>query len=240
MRWLIMDEIEAAGCNMIADIDSTTQQSAGKLFKYGGDDATPRVFGGLNVLLMGDFWQLPPTGQIAVMSNPFSQKVLESARANSVMSMFWRSDSKYSLQHWNDARHRVMHLQVNKRSGGDAWFSKLLDDCRLGRMTLDDYNFLHGFPTEEPACEQCKVVYQSRIQTHAAITNRDWADVWGAIKEQECDYCKRERARRRRVLGCEEVGGLSTEEAQALLSDERFWDGLFITECNKPVTLYAL
>jgi hypothetical protein len=240
MRVLVVDEIEAAACDMIADIDSTTQRSAGKLFKYGRHDTTPRAFGGLNVLLLGDFWQLPPMG-IAVMSNPFGQKVLESAHANSAMSMFWLAAGTHSLQKWTKTGQRVMHLQVNKRSGRDVWFSQLLDTCRLGSMTMDDYNFLHGFPTKEPpACTACAGAYKHKMGVAIASKDVDWEQAWHEIKAAECKDCQHERARRRRVVGCEDVGGLSVEEARAILDNDRFTDGLFITECNKPVCLYSL
>ena len=48
----------------------------------------PRPFGGVNVFFLGDFWQLRPTGQLAIMSNPYGTKVLDSAKANTIMSMF--------------------------------------------------------------------------------------------------------------------------------------------------------
>ena len=41
----------------------------------------PRCFGGVHVFFLGDFWQLNPTGQIAIMSNPYGEKALSSAKA---------------------------------------------------------------------------------------------------------------------------------------------------------------
>ena len=56
----------------------------------------------------------------------------------------------------------------------------------------------------------------------------------------ECDECRQERARRRRVMDCEQYGGMTTAEAQATLQSLRFADSMFITEYNKPVCLYAM
>ena len=58
----------------------------------------------------------------------------------------------WSLQRWSEAcgpsaEGRVMDLQVNHRSGGDAWFSDLLDSCCEGNMDDEDWRFLHGLPT---------------------------------------------------------------------------------------------
>ena len=87
-------------------------------------------------------------GQISIMSNPHGPKVLESAMANAIMSMFWRSDQRNSLQAWEGTEARVLQLRVNKRSGEDIWFSSVLDQCRAGNLSNDNFCFLHGFPIE--------------------------------------------------------------------------------------------
>ena len=97
----------------------------------------PRPFGGVNVISLGDFWQLRPTGQIAIMSNPFGQKVLESGKANFIMSMFWGHGDATTLQKWTNGQ-RLMHLDRNERSGADTWFSNFLNACREGRLSEDD------------------------------------------------------------------------------------------------------
>ena len=43
-----------------------------------------------------------------------------------------------------------------------------------------------------------------------------------------------------RVLGVHNLGGMTLEDAQHILRSERFLDSIFITECNKPVCLYAM
>ena len=35
-----------------------------------------RIFGGCNVLYVGDFWQLDPVGNVALMKNPFRGKAV--------------------------------------------------------------------------------------------------------------------------------------------------------------------
>jgi len=139
------------------------------------DSGLPRVFGGLNVLCLGDFWQLPPTGQISIMSNPYSNHVLECAKHHSVMSMFWLGGHREALQTWQHNGKRVLHLIENMRSGKDAWFSRLLDSCREGSMSANDYNFLHGFPTVcrvDADCENEKCLGLKSIkQRHAK-----WSD----------------------------------------------------------------
>ena len=157
LRYLFIDEVEASGVNLISQVEDATRRNAGGLFKVNfmsNGDQEPRVFGGLNIFLLGDFWQLPPTGQIAIMSNPYSGKVLECAQANFVMSMFWMKNHWAALQPWKD-NERALHLNENKRSGKDTWYSQLPDDCREGKMTENDYNLLHGFPTMSRTRASC-------------------------------------------------------------------------------------
>ena len=146
-RFLFIDEIEATGADTIGSLEHNVvgHMSSKNEFKY-KPDKDWRPFGGMNVCFLGDFWQLNPTGQIALMSDVTSEKVRENATAQYIMNMFWDSGFKDSLQEWH-AQERVLHLATNIRSGADAWFSKFLDACRKGELDEDDYNFLHGLPT---------------------------------------------------------------------------------------------
>ena len=84
-----------------------------------------RAYGGVNVLKFGDFWQLPPTGSIAIMQDP--RRASESAGATSILNMYWghANDEADMMQEWTAESGRVLHLAENKRSGGDAWPLKL-------------------------------------------------------------------------------------------------------------------
>ena len=60
-RWLIIDEISMVSAKLLADVDLKLRDvirriGTEKLDDAGGD----RPFGGLNVLCVGDFWQLDP------------------------------------------------------------------------------------------------------------------------------------------------------------------------------------
>ena len=135
--------------------------------------------------MLGDFWQLPPAGQLAIMSNPYSNSVLQCAQANSIMAMFWLGGHREALQTW-EHQERVLHLTVNKRSGKDAWFSELLDVCREGKLDCEtDFNFLHGFPTmvrarlncTDPRCDNFETEMTNRIKD----TTKSWTQHWHLV-----------------------------------------------------------
>ena len=139
----IPDEVEATGTEVTGQLEHNVSFQVSAKSPFKDKDTRPRPFGGVNMCFLGDFWQLRPTGQIALMSNPCAAKVQENARAQAIMGMFWYSDLSFSLQRW-DGDERLLHLNTNERSGADLWYSNVLDSCCTGSMTEDDYNLLHG------------------------------------------------------------------------------------------------
>lgn len=61
-RWLIIDEISMVSAELLARLELRCRELVRDLAqgKYAQDAATARPFGGLNVILSGDMWQLPP------------------------------------------------------------------------------------------------------------------------------------------------------------------------------------
>ena len=255
-RFLFIDEIEATGADTIGKLEYNVvfNMSSKNKFKYKPDKNT-RPFGGINVCFLGDFWQLNPTGQIALMSDVTSGKVRENAAAQYIMNMFWDSGFTDSLQEWS-AQARVLHLSTNIRSGADVWFSEFLDACREGKLDEDDYNFLHGFPTtkriqywyhrrNEPTWvheEWCKrqgnsvAFYWRPGDTQPGVQENPLLEADLLVKDKnflECADCFRERKRRARVLQVCDF----PHDAQQELSASAFADSVYITPYNKVVLL---
>ena len=173
------------------------------------------------------------------MSNPYGEKALASAKANFIMGMFWRCADEASLLPWKDGK-RMLHLNRNERSGADQWFSRCLNACRQGNLNENDYNFLHGYPTEA----KIDFWYAHR---HNAEWNHDdqrcryekydilrcW-DKWdGSVKE--CEHCWRERKRRARVLHFDSHAA----QARERLAEPHFAESVLITQYNIAVFYFA-
>ena len=87
--------------------------------------------------------------------------------------------------------------------------------------------------------ETC-VDFQRNITYEWSKSKQSWQNFWSANHHRfECQQCQEERRRRKRVIGCQEYGGLSTDEATKLLESKTFTSSVYITEYNQPVCLYA-
>jgi len=124
LRFVFVDEIEATGADILGELDNHVRHHMSNQSRFKFDwitdemgrhlkAAASRSFGGANVIFLGDFWQLSPTGQIAIMSDPYALKVQGSAKANDIMRMFWRPKHESSLRAWPDGK-RVLHLTRNE------------------------------------------------------------------------------------------------------------------------------
>ena len=132
------------GAEIIGIMEQNTSDAARrKLYKFRGDKQEPlhqRCFGGLNLCLFGDLWQLPPVLQVSVSSNPFRLKGNTSHQARKTMDFFWGQDAL------TGSTQPPFEFAICKRIK-DAWYSKVVDECRAGDLSDDTYNFLHGYPT---------------------------------------------------------------------------------------------
>ena len=106
-------------------------------------DGESRVFGGVNVLFFGDWWQLRPVGGTALFSNPAYASTGGTRRG---MSFFWGAG--------HDSIHQTWELTEPMRCE-DVWYNSFLTACRDGNLTSELYNLFHGFPTLTPARSTC-------------------------------------------------------------------------------------
>ena len=74
MRWLFIDECSTLALSLIAMLDSFLRDKACVRHPYAFRNLVrrmdPRPFGGINIVLGGDLWQLPPVQDIPIYANP--------------------------------------------------------------------------------------------------------------------------------------------------------------------------
>ena len=95
----------------------------------------------MNIILAGDFWQLPPVRTNAIFSNPF-KKGCYSAEEQRILHMFWHPEEKDSIQE--------TYMLTKPMRTKDKWLQTTLDASREGRESWEMYCFTHGFPTRNP------------------------------------------------------------------------------------------
>ena len=245
LRVLLIDEIEAVGVDILGQV----QEKMAELVPTGR--ALPglqtvnhkvregkRAFGGVNVLFFGDFWQLDPTGSKSFMSNPL--QTTGDPRAEWMLAMMWRApsddktmdmdeplykESHHHLQCWQ-GKSRVLELTTNIRSGEDQWFAEVLDQCRRGNLSIDNYNFLHGLPTRAP------ITFWYALKDSPGDPHAQQP----CSVEHRCHACLEEIIRRNRLLDMEKHG----DEAAHKLAEARFKSCVLITPFNKAVFQFAI
>ena len=122
-RFLFIDEMSMVGLKLLYAIDARLRQ----IFPHNSDEP----FGGLTVVLFGDFGQLPP-----VMDTPLYASVTD--------------PSKATLQHasrlYRNCFRRVFELTQQMRQQGltenDVLFQTALTNLRIGRVQVEDWAFL--------------------------------------------------------------------------------------------------
>ena len=98
LRFMIIDECECLGAATSSDLEQSVFNGISRQNTYKLHTAesikkhiTYRSFSGVNTFWVGGFYQLPPVGGTAVMSNPRSQSALENARVQALLNRFWLS-----------------------------------------------------------------------------------------------------------------------------------------------------
>ena len=138
----------------LAEIDMRLRSAAQAIGTHKKDAAAQdRPFGGLNVILAGDFWQLPPPerGSLSLATIPrdlYGGTQQRSALPTSDygLSLMWSFDPQESVQ-------GMTELWRPERCK-DTWYNEVLEQCRLGNLTTDNYHVQHGGPTSVPGSWQ--------------------------------------------------------------------------------------
>ena len=99
-----------------------------------------RTCAGINVLYVGDFLQLPPPGSGTCLStipdDVFMRLHPHKADTTKCLNLMW-----------NDVELFELTDQIRCQ---DTWWNDVLQEFRVGSLTIDTHAFLHGEPTSVP------------------------------------------------------------------------------------------
>ena len=136
MRWILIDEISMVSAELLSELQHLVQQAVRTPGTYKlRPDKSKRVFGGINTLLFGDWWQLRPVRATALFDHPSKAK---NDLAYEGLLLLW-GQNKDSVQ-------RVWELTEQKRCP-DEFYTAFLTECRNGALQRENYLFIHGQPT---------------------------------------------------------------------------------------------
>lgn len=125
VSYLIVDEISMVGASFLAQISSRI-----KIAK--GDDplSDGKLFGGVNVICLGDFCQLKPVNQQALFSS-----TLGSNPSFAQVSSNHGLDSMAGIYIWRQFR-TVVQLRKNQRQKDDPTYAQFLSNMRLKAWSI--------------------------------------------------------------------------------------------------------
>ncbi|CAK0873882.1 unnamed protein product [Prorocentrum cordatum] len=234
MRWLIIDEVENVSVELLDAVHRQVKDSTrDKGNPWAVDARVPKqfaMFGGLNLVLLGDLWQIPPVRSLSIAANPF---VKRPANVGRILEMFWTQGLPHSVTN------RYALTQSHRCS--DLWWRSFLAEARAGDLSDRMCDFVHGFSTDVPGSWMPASPGSAEASTGhlgcgkakcRALWSVEWPRMfgegraWEDMKSLECADCSAERRRRCRVAS--QSGARQREVSTA------FADALFVHPYNAP------
>ena len=163
-RWVFIDEISLAPANLLAVLDQRLRQVKPRTdpwkFAASADSAgEARPFGGVNVIFIGDFKQLPPPQGGYLASVPHHLRVGPNDSSKPPDALV---DAGQRLM-WEDCQGMV-ELTERERCK-DPWWNEVNDETRACRLSDKNHNYLHGIPVEG-----CQLSTEERASRRRVIT----------------------------------------------------------------------
>ena len=192
-RWLILDEFSMVSAELLAQLELRCRELMRDLSvaKYGQGEWAARPFGGLNVILSGDLYQLPPPKGTFLGDVPWDlvagRRASKRATGHQGQALLW-GGGKIGMQ-------GVSELVTCERTT-DVWLRDLQEQFRYGRLSSENHAFLHGHPTAVPGSWIAGALLCGERGCQKLIEEKACPR---RIMEQECAQCKEERRTRKLV-----------------------------------------
>ena len=189
-RWLIIDEFSMVSAELFAQLERRCREIMRDLSiaKYGTFDGTIRPFGGLNVILSGDLYQLPPPRGTFVGDVPWQfltgKLAAKTPLAAQGQRLIWGSKA--------EAVQGVTELTRCERTA-DAWLTSVQMELREGKLSRNNHAFLHGHPTTVPGSWSKGQVACGNHKCAQLVSQNQSPN---EIARNECASCRKEREAR--------------------------------------------
>jgi hypothetical protein len=200
IRWILIDEISTAGLMILGLLEKTMRKSCSSQLHATDGDGDERCWGGVNIIICGDWWQLQAVMQKSICRNPFLKDCI-SLEAR-IRDMFWQFGAETI-----PSRRDLLFELVQQVRSKDKWLNCVLASNRIGEESWEMYCFTHGLPTEHvgswlPNEEDlpCGSADCAKLQT--TLWRQLWLNgaSWLTRQRMECEACQKERLRRCRAL----------------------------------------
>ena len=208
-RWKFIDEVSLVPAALYARAEEKARRmvpdaaSPSSYFKY-APNGTVRDYGGINVVVVGDFYQLPPShGAISLANVPtdlfsrFQKSMTNNSNDLRGIELMWADDMQ------------MVELITQVRQEGDFWYRDVLTQMRGGCLSDNYHDFIHGNDTTIPGSyvEQVTTQRKSRYGTlenvveHGVLLceNTNCIRTWTKNKT-ECGICQKHRKSRTLVV----------------------------------------
>jgi len=207
LRWILIDEISMVSAELLFELQWRVSEAARPIGTYKfRPDKSPRPFGGFNILLFGDWWQLPPVQSTALFEQP--SKAKQGAAFEGVQLLWART---------RDSLRGVWELDESMRCQ-HPWFQRYLSEQRDGKLTRENYFYVHGAATQHvgsfipgdtaPRCGNTACEELQRTRWPEMFAN---GATWPEMRALECEVCRAERDQRDRLVKREDDPRFSME-----------------------------
>ncbi|CAJ1335340.1 unnamed protein product [Effrenium voratum] len=133
-RWLVVDEVSVVNARLLAQVEQRLRAVVPSASQWKR-----------NVLLLGDFYQLPPPSGGYLADVPSSRRPPRlSAAADAEPDLL--ADYGRDLV-WGGALQGVTELEERERCKDD-WWNEVVDELRRGELSEENWRYLHGKPVE--------------------------------------------------------------------------------------------